>query len=325
MGCQSAFFGPVKYALLPQHLSEDELVPGNALVETGTFLAILLGTIGAGIIASTEHAHYIAALSVVIFSLSGYLTSRFIPKTPAANPSAKLRWKPVAQTRHTLSIAKNDNMIHKTILAISWFWFLGACYLTQFPNFTKIYLNGGESAVSFLLALFSIGIAIGSLLCDFLSKHRIELGIVPIGSIGITLFGVLMVNSIPAQLPLLTSFNDFVSHTDLWPMFSYLLLIGASGGLFIVPLYSLIQSRAKATERAQVIAANNIYNSLFMVGSALVAIVSLSVIELSIPQLFLLMAVLNLLVATYLFCQLPYFCCSLFALDDHAYRVSNHA
>lgn len=325
MGCQSAFFGPVKYALLPQHLSEDELVPGNALVETGTFLAILLGTIGAGIIASTEHAHYIAALAVVIFSLSGYLTSRFIPKTPAANPSAKLRWKPVAQTRHTLSIAKNDNMIHKTILAISWFWFLGACYLTQFPNFTKIYLNGGESAVSFLLALFSIGIAIGSLLCDFLSKHRIELGIVPIGSIGITLFGVLMVNSIPAQLPLLTSFNDFVSHTDLWPMFSYLLLIGASGGLFIVPLYSLIQSRAKATERAQVIAANNIYNSLFMVGSALVAIVSLSVIELSIPQLFLLMAVLNLLVATYLFCQLPIFVVRflLWMITHTVYRITH--
>ncbi|WCE30594.1 MFS transporter [Vibrio sp. SCSIO 43137] len=307
MGTQSAFFGPVKYALLPQHLNEKELVPGNALVETGTFLAILLGTIGAGFIASAERATHIAAASVVLFALLGYLASRFIPKTPAANPLAKLRWRPVTQTRHTLGIAKKDKVVHKTILAISWFWFLGACYLTQFPNFTRLYLNGGESGVSFLLSLFSVGIALGSLLCDKLSNHRIELGIVPLGSLGITLFGALMALSIPESLPVLTNFTDFVSYRELWPTFIYLLLIGASGGIFIVPLYALIQSRAEKKERSQVIAANNIYNSLFMVASAVLAIICLSVIGLEIPQLFILLSVLNLLVAIAIFTQVPIF------------------
>lgn len=323
MGTQSAFFGPVKYALLPQHLNEKELVPGNALVETGTFLAILLGTIGAGFIASAESATHIAAASVVLFALLGYLASRFIPKTPAANPQAKLRWKPVTQTRHTLGIAKKDKVVHKTILAISWFWFLGACYLTQFPNFTRLYLNGGESGVSFLLSLFSVGIAFGSLLCDKLSNHRIELGIVPLGSLGITLFGALMAFSIPESLPVLTNFSDFVSYRELWPTFIYLLLIGASGGIFIVPLYALIQSRAEKKERSQVIAANNIYNSLFMVASAVLAIICLSVIGLEIPQLFILLSVLNLLVAIAIFTQVPIFAVRfvLWILTHTMYRV----
>ncbi len=192
-------------------------------------------------------------------------------------------------------------------MAISWFWFLGAAYLTQFPNFTKVYLHGNESAVSFLLALFSVGIAVGSLACDKLSNHRIEVGIVPLGSFGITLFGWLMASSIPADLPQFETFTQFISHQALWPVFAYLLLLGASGGVFIVPLYALMQQRAKATQRAQVVAALNIYNSLFMVGSAVLGIVCLSVLELSIPQLFLLLAALNLLVAGYLFIQVPIF------------------
>lgn len=299
MGTQSAFFGPVKYALLPQQLNKNELVPGNALVETGTFLAILLGTICAGLIASGENAHYIAAFAVVAFSIIGYIASRFIPHSLAANPSAKLRWSPFKQTKSTLRIAKNDSVIYKTILAISWFWFMGACYLTQFPNFTKIILNGSESSVSFLLALFSIGIAFGSLMCDKLSKHKIELGIVPFASLGISLFGALMVLTIPESLPVFDDFLGFVSYFPLWPTFACLLLTGASGGVFIVPLYSLLQSRAKKEERAQIIAANNIFNALFMVGSAILAIVSLSILELTIPQLFMLLALLNLFVFAY--------------------------
>ncbi len=305
MGTQSAFFGPVKYALLPQHLNNEELLSGNALVETGTFLAILLGTIGAGMIASGEQATYAAAVAVVSFALLGYLASRYIPKTPAANPAAQVRWQPVSQTKLTLDIAKKDHVIHKSIMAISWFWFLGACYLTQFPNFTKVHLNGGESAVTFLLALFSIGIALGSQLCDRLSKDRIEFGIVPVGSLGITLFGVLMVHSVPQTLPQLNSFVDFVSYRPLWPTFIYLLFIGLFGGLFIVPLYTVIQYRAENKECSQVIAANNIYNSLFMVISALSGIITLSVLGMSILSLFLLISILNIVVALYLFSQVP--------------------
>ncbi len=307
MGTQSAFFGPVKYALLPQQLKSNELVPGNALVETGTFLAILIGTLGAGVIASAENANYVAAACVVIFALFGYLASRYIPEAPASAPNLSFRWQPIKHTKRTLAIAKSDRVVFQSIMAISWFWFLGATYLTQFPNFTKVHLNGNESAVSFLLALFSVGIAIGSLTCDKLSNHRIEVGIVPLGSFGITLFGWLMASSIPNDLPQFASFSQFISHQELWPVFAYLLLLGASGGVFIVPLYALMQQRAKETERAQVVAALNIYNSMFMVGSAILGIVCLTLLELSILQLFLLLATLNFLVACYLFFQVPIF------------------
>jgi len=325
MGTQSAFFGPVKYALLPQQLNSDELLSGNALVETGTFLAILLGTLSAGIIASSDNAVYIAASSVVILAIFGYLASGFIPKAPAANPEAIIRWHPIKQTKQTLAIAKKDSTTYKAILAISWFWFMGAAYLTQFPNFTQHDLNGGESAVSFLLALFSIGIALGSQLCDKLSKNRIEYGIIPIGSMGITLFGVLMANSVPSNLPTLTSFSDFIYCQELWPTFTYLLLLGLSGGLFIVPLYTIMQFRAKETERAQTIAANNIYNALFMVGSALLGIVCLGVLEWPIPILFMLLSLLNLFVAVYLFSQVPVYVVRfiIWLLTHSIYRIKH--
>ncbi|MCG3759718.1 MFS transporter [Vibrio cincinnatiensis] len=325
MGTQSAFFGPVKYALLPQQLKTNELVAGNALVETGTFLAILLGTLGAGVIASAEKAPMIAAGAVILFAILGYISSRFIPIAPASNPQLIFKWQPIKQTKKTIAIAKRDRTIFQAMMAISWFWFLGATYLTQFPNFTKLFLNGGESAVSFLLALFSVGIAVGSLACDKLSNHRIEIGLVPLGSFGISLFGYFMASSIPTDLPQFTHFTDFISYSELWPLFASLLLLGISGGIFIVPLYALMQQRAKTTERAQVIAALNIYNALFMVGSALLGIICLTLLSLSIPQLFILLAVLNFLVATYLFLQVPIFVVRLlvWALTHTIYRVKH--
>lgn len=325
MGTQSAFFGPVKYALLPQQLKPKELVPGNALVETGTFIAILLGTLGAGVIASAEYAKYIAAGCVIFFALMGYLASRSIPHSPASAPDIQFKWRPIAQTKQTIGIAKQDRTIFQAIMAISWFWFLGASYLTQFPNFTKIYLQGTESSVSFLLALFSVGIAIGSLTCDKLSGHRIEIGIVPIGSLGISIFGFLMATSIPSELPQFTHFAEFVSYAPLWPLYFSLLFLGISGGIFIVPLYALMQQRAKVTQRAQVIAALNIYNSLFMVGSAILGIVCLSVLSLSIPQLFSVLAVLNLLVTIYLCFQVPIFLVRflMWVLTHTMYRVKH--
>lgn len=307
MGTQSAFFGPVKYALLPQQLKTKELLAGNALVETGTFLAILLGTLGAGIIASVDNAHYIAAASVVIFAVLGYLSSLYIPLAPASNPDLEVRWRPISQTRETLKIAHQDKVVFQCIMAISWFWLLGASYLTQFPNFTKTHLLGNEAAVAVLLSLFSIGIALGSLLCTKLSKDRIDIGIVPIGSVGISLFGYLMASGIPDNLPQFTTVVDFISHSALWPMFGYLLALGASGGLFIVPLYALMQKQAKEGERARVIAALNIYNSLFMVVSAVMGIVTLSILELSIVQLFLLLSLLNLIMAINLILKAPIF------------------
>ncbi|CAH0526580.1 MFS transporter [Vibrio hippocampi] len=325
MGTQSAFFGPVKYALLPQQLKPKELLAGNALVETGTFLAILLGTLGAGIIASVDNAHYVAAASVLVCAVLGYLSSRQIPKAPASNPTLEVRWRPISQTRETLKIAHQDKIILQSIMAISWFWFLGASYLTQFPNFTKIHLMGNEAAVSILLALFSVGIALGSLLCTKLSKDRIDIGIVPIGSVGISLFGYLMASSIPSDLPQFTHFIDFVSYSDLWPTFGYLLALGASGGLFIVPLYALMQKQAKEGERARVIAALNIYNSLFMVGSAVMGIIVLTVLELSIVQLFITLSLLNLLMAINLILQAPIFAVRflVWVMTTLCYRVTH--
>ncbi|WP_122053900.1 MFS transporter [Vibrio sp. Evd11] len=325
MGTQSAFFGPVKYALLPQQLESKELVSGNALVETGTFLAILIGTLGAGIIASEENSKLIAAVCIVTFAVLGYLASYFIPEAPSNAPDLKVKWQPITLTRQTLAIAKKDRPTLQALMAISWFWFLGATYLTQFPNFTKVYLNGTESAVAFLLALFSVGIAIGSLACDKLSNHRIEIGIVPMGSLGISIFGFLMAVSIPDALPDFDSFKSFVSYSELWPLFAYLLLLGMSGGIFIVPLYSLMQFRAKPTERAQVIAGLNIYNSLFMVGSAVLGIVFLSVLQLSIPQLFALLAVFNTLVMFALFYQVPIYAFRFFTwvVTHTMYRVKH--
>lgn len=325
MGTQSAFFGPVKYALLPQQLKTKELVSGNALVETGTFLAILIGTLGAGIIASEESAKLIAAISIILFAILGYVSSCFIPEAPSNAPNLEVNWQPVKLTRSTLAIAKKDRPTFQALMSISWFWFLGAAYLTQFPNFTRLHLNGTESSVAFLLALFSVGIAIGSLTCDKLSNHRIEIGIVPIGSMGISIFGLLMAISIPESLPHFESFNEFVAHSALWPLFAYLLLLGISGGIFIVPLYSLMQLRAKPDERAQVIAGLNIYNSLFMVGSAVLGIVCLSVLELSIPQLFILLAVGNTLVMFYLFYQVPIYAFRFFTwvVTHTMYRVKH--
>ncbi|CAH6804231.1 MFS transporter [Vibrio chagasii] len=325
MGTQSAFFGPVKYALLPQQLETKELVSGNALVETGTFLAILIGTLGAGIIASEESAKLVAAICIVSFAVLGYVSSCFIPEAPSNAPDLKVKWQPIKLTKATLAIAKKDRPTFQALMSISWFWFLGATYLTQFPNFTKLHLNGTESSVAFLLALFSVGIAIGSLACDKLSNHRIEIGIVPMGSLGISIFGLLMATSIPESLPEFGSFQQFVTYSKLWPLFAYLLLLGISGGIFIVPLYSLMQLRAKPDERAQVIAGLNIYNSLFMVGSAVMGIVCLSVLELSIPQLFVLLALLNTFVMLYLFYQVPIYAFRFFTwvVTHTMYRVKH--
>ena len=326
MGTQSAFFGPAKYALLPQHLKKDELISGNALVETGTFLAILLGTITAGIIANSDNGRYIAAISVIIFAILGYVASLAIPAAPPSQPHVKFYWRPWQQTCHTMKMAQQDKIIFQCIIGISWFWFLGACYLTQFPNFAKSNLGGQASSVSFLLTLFSIGIAIGSMLCDRLSQNRIDPGIVPIGSFGISLFGFGLYAMTPTVIPVSHSIMTFIAQPSLWPVFISLLLLGVAGGIFIVPLYTLMQQRAQADQRAQIIAANNIWNAVFMVISAIAAIVCLSLLQLSIPQFFLLLAGLNSLVLVYIYFQAPDFFWRfvVWVVTHTMYRVRHH-
>ena len=297
MGAQSAFFGPIKYSILPQHLEESELIGGNALVEMATFLAILGGTIAAGILVAGGQATEWAALGVVLFALLGYLASRHIPEAAAPSPQLQINWNPVTELKQTWSQVLTQRSVTLSILAISWFWFLGASYLTQFPNFAKLVLQSDATVVTLLLTLFSVGIALGSWLCEKLSRGQIELGVVPIGAFGVSLFGAQLALMADA-LPQLGSdeLRNWLALMQL-PLAHLLMLnlalLGVSGGLFIVPLYALIQKRTAPEGRAQVIAMNNVMNAVFMVGSALLAIVFLNLFALSIPNYFLVLSIMK--------------------------------
>lgn len=309
-GSQSAYFGPVKYSLLPQALAQTELVKGNAWVEMGTFLSILIGTLSAGLFVANEHGMVITAVTVFVLSLSGYLSSRAIPALPPQGEISKIRFTPLSGTWRSIAKVKQTPSIWMAILAISWFWFLGATYLTQFPNFAKLHLHSDATVVSLLLALFSIGIAVGSFVCERFSYGHVELGILPFGVAGLTLFGIDMLWAIPqptAQLQAVYSLGSFVGNEQHYRVMFDLFMVGLSGGLFIVPLYSFIQSRADKGECAQAIAANNIINALFMVCSALLSMLLLEGFGWSITELFLLLAILNSVVAFYVYSKVPEF------------------
>ncbi|MHB0852765.1 MFS transporter [Stutzerimonas nitrititolerans] len=310
MGTQSALFGPVKYSILPQQLHEDELIGGNALVEMGTFLAILGGTIGAGILMNDVHYAVLVSVAVVLIAVLGYLASRAIPATTPAFPNLKIDWQVLRQSWHIMRLGLGqERAVSRAMVGNSWFWFLGATYLTQIPAFAKELLQGDEGVVTLILATFSIGIALGSMLCERLSAHRVEIGLVPLGSIGLTAFGVLLWWQ-AGGLPPVTESRDWLAlllEPDAWWVLLAVLGLGAFGGLYIVPLYALIQARTALQERSRVVAANNILNALFMVVSAVFAILVLTVAGLSIPQLFLAVSLLNVLVAGWIFHSVPEF------------------
>jgi len=308
MGVHSTLFGPVKYAILPQHLAPDELIGGNGLVEMGTFVAILLGTIAGGLVVAIEGSGPVAAGAVaVIVAIAGYAASRSIPHTPSVDPGLIIDWNPFRETWKNLRIAHENRVVWLSMLGISWFWFYGATFLAQFAGFSRDTLGGNERVVTFLLALFSVGIGIGSLLCERLSGRRIELGLVPFGSIGLTVFAVdlwLASRALHATAP--SGLEIFLSSSAHRHVAIDLVLIGLFGGFYIVPLYALIQERSAPSHRSRIIAANNILNALFMVVSAGLAIALLAA-GLSIPQLFLVTALMNAAVALYIFGLVPEF------------------
>ncbi|MDQ6962213.1 MAG: MFS transporter [Mariprofundaceae bacterium] len=305
MGTQSAFFGPVKYGILPQHLKPSELVAGNGLVETGTFLAILIGTIAGGLLIGLGNTTLICIILLCIACL-GYGSSRYIPLAPATAPDLKLNFNPFTETWVNLKFAMKNRYLFLSMLGISWFWFLGAAYLTQLPNFTRLNLGGDEQVVTLLLAIFSIGIALGSLLCDRLSGERVEIGLVPFGSIGLTFFGIDLYMS-QAGIMASHDIQGFLAQWSSWHLLFDIFMIGVFGGFYTVPLYALIQQRSQVSHRSRMIAANNILNALLMVLSAITAIITLSILEWSIPQFFLCIALLNALVAIYIYTLVPEF------------------
>ncbi|WP_434772294.1 MFS transporter [Pseudomonas entomophila] len=328
MGTHSALFGPVKYSILPQALREQELVGGNGLVEMGTFLAILAGTIGAGVMMSSASYATVVAGGVVGTAVLGYLASRWIPTAPAAEPGMRLNWNIVSQSWATLRLGLGQTpAVSRSIVGNSWFWFVGAIYLTQIPAYAKDWLHGDETVVTLVLTLFSIGIALGSLLCERLSGRKVEIGLVPFGSFGLTLFGLLWWWH-SGDVPRADAPYDWLALLSLgqaWWILLSIVGLGVFGGFYIVPLYALIQARTPERQRARVIAANNILNALFMVVSALVTIALLSVAELSIPQLFLVVSLLNIGVNAYIFSIVPEFTMRfLIWLLGHAmYRVEH--
>ncbi len=328
MGTHSALFGPVKYSILPQHLREHELVGGNGLVEMGTFLAILAGTIGAGIMMSSSHYAFVVSAAIVLVACLGFVASYGIPKAPAASPEMKLNWNIFTQSWATLRMGLGQTpAVSRSIVVNSWFWFVGAIYLTQIPAYAKEWMYGDETVVTLILTVFSIGIALGSLLCERMSGHKVEIGLVPFGSMGLTVFGLLLWWH-SGGFPQNAQANDWLavlSYGQGWWVLLDILGIGVFGGFYIVPLYALIQSRTPEKERSRVIASNNILNALFMVVSAIVSILMLSVAKLSIPQLFLVISLMNIAVNAYIFKIVPEFTMRfmIWLLSHSMYRVEH--
>ncbi|HKE42148.1 MAG TPA: MFS transporter [Casimicrobiaceae bacterium] len=308
MGVHSTLFGPVKYAILPQHLRSDELIGGNGLVEMGTFVAILLGEIVGGlVIAIKPDGPIYAGASAIGVAIVGYLVSRGIPETPAVAPGLSINWNPFTETSRNLRFAYGNRVVWLSMLGISWFWFYGATYLTQFANFTKDVLGGDEHVATLLLAIFSIGIGAGSLLCERLSGHKVEIGLVPFGSIGLSLFAIdLYFASRGLSAHELSGAGAFIAEPRHWRIVADLVLLGMFGGFYIVPLYALIQERSDPAYRSRIIAANNILNAIFMVASAGIALGLLKA-GLSIPQLFLVTGLMNAAVALYIYLLVPEF------------------
>ena len=307
MGTHSAVFGPVKYSILPQHLHPDELVGGNALVQMGTFAAILLGTILGGALVKLGGETAVSA-TVLALAAAGWLASRGVPPAPAPAADLRLDWHPVRETLRIVGFARENRTVFLSILGISWFWFYGALFLAQFPGLTRHVLGGDEWVATLLLVVFSVGVALGCLLCERLSSRTVELGLVPFGSIGLSLFAADLFFATrglaPAGAPV--GALAFLQSLHHWRVLADLVLIGAFGGFFIVPLQALVQQRSEPSRRSRIIAANNILNAAFMVLAAVLGIV-LHDAGLTIPELVLVTAVVNAAVAVYIYTLIPEF------------------
>ena len=308
LGLHSTLFGPVKYAILPQHLTEDELVGGNALVESGTFVAILVGTLAGGLLAGVGGHPAWVAFAGLLVAAAGFAASWGIPSAPAPEPELKVNLNPFSETWRNIGFARHNRTVFLSILGISWFWLYGALFLAQFPVFAKNVLGGDETSVTLLLAIFTVGIGLGSMLCEKLSGKHVEIGLVPFGSIGLTLFGVDLFFASPATVPAAAplALAGLLAAPGVWRVLFDLFALGVFGGFFIVPLYVLIQLRSEPAHRARIIAANNILNALFMVVGALAA-AGLLGNGVSIPTLFGIAALCNAAVAIYIYSLVPEF------------------
>ena len=306
MGLHSTLFGPVKFAYLPQVLDERELTGGNGMVEMGTFVAILLGQVAGGLlVAIPAVGHQTVAVACVALALVGRAIAQVIPSAPATDPGLRINWNPVTETWRNLKLASENVVVFRSLMGISWMWFFGAVFLSQFPSFAKEVLHGNEQVASLLLVVFSIGIGTGSLLCEVLSRRHVEIGLVPLGAIGMSVFAVDLYFASrglpPADGLTLGQFMAVGAH---WRVMADLALLSLFAGLYSVPMYALIQLRSQPTHRARIIAANNILNALFMIASSVIAGALLKA-GYTIPQIFLFVGLANAVVAFYIFMLVP--------------------
>ncbi len=306
MGLHSTLFGPVKFAYLPQHLNERELTGGNGMVEMGTFVAILLGNVAGGLLIAVPQvgAQYVAWACLGL-AIVGRVAAQLIPASPSTDPDLKINWNPFSETWRNLKLAHGNIVVFRSLLGISWMWFFGAVFLSQFPSFAKDVLHGSEQVASLLLVVFSIGIGIGSLLCEVLSRRHVEIGLVPLGAIGMSVFSIDLYfasRGLPPAAGL--TLSQFVAQAAHWRVMADLALLSLFAGLYSVPMYALIQLRSAPTHRARIIAANNILNALFMIVSS-IGVGLLLKANFTIPQVFLITGLLNAVVAFYIFMLVP--------------------
>jgi 1-acyl-sn-glycerol-3-phosphate acyltransferase len=306
MGIHSTLFGPVKFAYLPQVLNEREITGGNGMVEMGTFVAILLGSLAGGLlVALPEVGHLYIAVACLAVAVLGRITAQFVPPSPATDPDLVINWNPISETLRNLRLARTNIVVFRSLLGISWMWFFGAVFLGQFPSFAKEVLHGDSNVASLLLVVFSVGIGVGSLMCEMLSKRHVEIGLVPLGAIGMSIFAIDLYFASRA-LPSASEMGvaAFVAQAKHWRVMADLGLLALFAGLYSVPMYALIQLRSPASHRARIIAANNILNALFMIASSILAGAMLA-LGASVPQIFLAVGIANIVVAGYIFLLVP--------------------
>ena len=308
MGVHSTLFGPVKYAYLPQHLKSEELVGGNGLIEMGTFVGILLGQVlGAWLVKFGPNGATLVAGATMLFALSGLVVSMRIPDSPAPAPELKINPNVFSETMRNLAFSRQNRTVFLSMLGNSWFWFYGAIILSQFPLYAKTYLHGDETVFVGLLTVFSIGVGAGSLLCEKLSGHKVEIGLVPFGAIGLSVFGAeLYFASVAYTSSAGLTLATMATTPGMARILIDIALLGVFGGLFIVPLFALIQTRCEPTHLSRTIGGMNILNAMFMIVAAGVAML-MHKMGFTIPEMFLATAILNAVVALYIFSLVPEF------------------
>ena len=309
-GVQSTLFGPVKYSMLPAVLQPRELTGGNGLVEMGTALSILLGMVAGGSVFAIagDHGPWVAGGAVVALAISGHLVSRAIPPAGAGMPELRINWNPIPESLAVLRLARRQLAVRNAVLGVSWFWFVGTVMTSQLPAYAEVNLGGSATLYIFALALFSIGTGTGSMLCERLSARTVEIGLVPLGAFGMSAFMLDLYVARPGEA--LVSGLDvagFLAQDGSWRIVMDLVGIGLFTGLFVVPLFALIQSRTPKAEMSRVFAGLNIQNSGFIVAAALLGLAAQRVLGWTIPQVFLALAVANTLVAVWIFAIVPEF------------------